>query len=210
MILRKFEHACFSVEQDGSSLIVDPGNWTTDLSINTNVKAVIITHEHQDHMSIELLRKIISKNPGAIVVVHESIAHTLHEFSIKPIVPNEIMNIGGFELAFFGGQHAEIQKGMPGIANVGVLINKTLYYPGDSFVAPNVPVQVLALPIAAPWLKFSEIADFVESVKPAMAFPTHDGILSENGRRLLDTMVSSIATKNGTVYRRLDSQRIDI
>ena len=50
MKITKYEHACFVVEEDGESLIVDPGGWTTDLVIPDTVVGVIITHEHQDHI----------------------------------------------------------------------------------------------------------------------------------------------------------------
>ena len=49
MKLTKYEHACFSVEHDGMTLVVDPGNFTTDFIAPEGVIAVVITHEHSDH-----------------------------------------------------------------------------------------------------------------------------------------------------------------
>lgn len=31
MKLKKFEHACFTLESDGQALLFDPGNYTSDI-----------------------------------------------------------------------------------------------------------------------------------------------------------------------------------
>ena len=46
MKLTKYEHACFIVEKDGVSIVVDPGSLTTDFSTADHVAAIIVTHEH--------------------------------------------------------------------------------------------------------------------------------------------------------------------
>jgi hypothetical protein len=94
---------------------------------------------------------------------------------------------------------------VPVIDNVGVMINETLYYPGDSFVLPGQPVQILALPIGAPWLKISESIDFLVAIKPKMVFPTHDAVLSAIGKSISDARLSATAREIGAEYRRLDT-----
>lgn len=132
MKITKFEHACFVVEQDNQSLIVDPGGFTTDLIVPDNVVGIVVTHEHADHMDSDRLREIIDRNPDAIIVAHSDITAQLGEFKTQAVVPNEGIKLGGFELEFFGGEHAVIFENQPIIANLGVLINQKLYYPGDS------------------------------------------------------------------------------
>ena len=203
MKITKFKHACFSVELDGETLIVDPGGWSSDLVIPDNVTAVIITHEHADHLDKDALQKIFDKNSQAVILAHQDVTSQLGEFKTKSVVPNEGMKIGRFELEFFGGEHAMIAKAMPVVANLGVLINERLYYPGDSFTLPDQPVQVLALPVAAPWLKVDETIGFLTGVKPKLVFPTHDAILSEEGKGLVDRVLTPIAEKVGAKYQRL-------
>jgi L-ascorbate metabolism protein UlaG (beta-lactamase superfamily) len=203
MKLTKFEHACFAVEQDGQSLIVDPGGYTTDLVIPDNVVAIVITHEHADHLDKPHLQTIKDKNPDVTIVAHESITSQLGEFKTQAVMANEGIKIGNFELEFYGGEHAVINPAWPTIPNLGVLINERLYYPGDSFVVPDRAVEVLALPVAAPWLKISETMAFLQQIKPKLAFPTHDAILSDAGKGLPDGMLPGIAEQVGTKYQRL-------
>lgn len=200
MKLTKFEHACFVVEQNNQSIIVDPGEFSTDLVIPDNVIAVIITHEHQDHLSEAHLAAIIAKNPEAIIVAHRDITKHLGQYSAQTVVANEGIKVGDFTLEFFGGEHAVIDTAIPVIANLGVMINDILYYPGDSFTLPERPVKVLALPVSAPWMKISEAADFVRALQPELVFPTHDAILSDIGKGLPDRLIPKLTSVN---YQRI-------
>ncbi len=203
MKLTKYEHACFTLELDGQTLVVDPGEYTTDFTVPDHVVAVVITHAHADHLSVEHLKAIATKNPDVIVIGHSDTLSELGDFKAQAVVANEGVKIGPFELEFFGGNHAVIDPQIPVIANLGVMINDTLYYPGDSFTLPERPVQVLALPVSAPWMKISEAVAFVKSVKPNMMFPTHDAILSEAGKGLPDRLIPSLTQDVGAEYQRL-------
>jgi L-ascorbate metabolism protein UlaG (beta-lactamase superfamily) len=203
MKITKFEHACFTVEENDQSLIVDPGGYTTDLAIPKNVVGIIITHEHRDHFNKELLQKIVAENPNAIIYTNQNIVSQLAGFTTQTVTANEGIKIGDFHVEFFGGHHAMIFAGKEEVINLGVMINGHLYYPGDSFYVPDVEVKVLALPVSAPWLKISEVIDFLTSVKPQLAFPTHDAILSDIGKALPDRILPPIAEKVGTKYQRL-------
>lgn len=205
MKITKFEHACFVIEQDGQSLIVDPGEYTTDLVVPDTVVAVVITHEHPDHFSKALLDAVKDHNPDVTIVGHESIVGQLDGFQTQAVMANEGIKIGNFELEFYGGDHAMIAQDWPIIPNLGVMINEKLYYPGDSFVVPEREVEILALPVAAPWLKVSETMEFLQAVKPKLAFPTHDAILSDVGKGLPDRMLPGIAEKVGATYQRLEN-----
>lgn len=210
MKIRKFEHACFAVEQNGQSIIVDPGNWTTNLVIPDDVVAVLITHEHPDHYHPDNIQAIVDKNPSVVIVAHESIVSQLDDYTTQSVVSNEGIKIGEFALEFFGGEHAIISPGMPIIHNLGVMINNMIYYPGDSFTLPDdKTVNILALPVAAPWMKFSEAAAFLSNVHPITVFPTHDAILSSAGKTLADTMMKRIADGIDTVYKRIDDTPLE-
>jgi L-ascorbate metabolism protein UlaG (beta-lactamase superfamily) len=204
MKLTKYEHACFTVEKDGKLLVVDPGGWTTDLGAPENVVAIVITHEHPDHFDVNALGAIISHNPDATIYAHENITRQFGDtLPNNAVVAGEGIEVGPFRLEFYGGEHAVIHPSMPVAPNLGVMVNGTLYYPGDSFVQPDRTVDTLALPVAAPWLKISETFDFLSAVKPHLAFPTHDVILSKIGQGLADRMVSGVADTAGITYQRL-------
>jgi hypothetical protein len=119
------------------------------------------------------------------------------------VEPGHTEQVGPFTLEFFGGNHAVIHPSMPQNQNVGVLVNNTLYYPGDSFSEPGKAVKVLAAPAGGPWMKISEAMDFITAVKPALAFPTHDAVLSDGGQQVNDSMLSHAAEQAGIEYRRI-------
>jgi len=210
MLLTKYEHACFTVEENGQILVVDPGNFTTDFKVTDNIVGIVITHEHADHFDPNILAAIYDKNPDSVLLSLVSVVEKMPDHKSQAVSASDKVTIGPFNLEFFGGTHAQIHPGIPLIDNVGVLINEKLYHPGDSFALPDKPVDVLALPVSAPWLKISEAIDFLTAVKPRLTFPTHDAILSKFGKEIADRLVPSFAQALRTEYRRLDDSAIEI
>lgn len=203
MQLTKYEHACFTLEKDDQLLVVDPGEWSSDFISPSNVIAIVITHDHGDHFDHEQLEAVIDENPDAVIVGPETVTSQIEVFQTKTIQAGDSLDIGPFHLEFFGGKHASIHPSIPAAVNVGVLINDLLYYPGDSFVLPGRPVDTLALPVAAPWLKISEAMDFLMQIRPRLAFPTHDAVLSQIGKELVDDRLSATAQEQDTTYQHL-------
>lgn len=210
MKLTKYEHACFTLETAGEVLVVDPGSYTDDFIVTDNIAAIVITHEHDDHFDCDKLAAIYAKNPNAVFVSLPAIVAQLPDYQSRAVRPGDKVDIGPFALKFFGGKHALIHLSLPLIDNLGVLINETVYYPGDSFTLPNTPVDVLALPVGAPWLKLSETMDFLSAIKPLLVFPTHDAVLSDIGKALPDHMLPAIAEQIGAEYKRIDGLSITV
>jgi L-ascorbate metabolism protein UlaG (beta-lactamase superfamily) len=205
MKITKYEHSCFTAEKDGQILVVDPGGFTTDFIAPENVVGVVITHEHGDHFDQEQLAAIIDKNPDAVIIGHQAITSKIEAFNTKTVSAGNKVALGAFDLEFFGGEHALIHVSKSPVANLGVMINELLYFPGDSFTLPMKPVDTLAIPASAPWMKMSEAMDFLVAVNPRFAFPTHDAILSDLGKELSDDWIGGIATRSGTEYKRLEA-----
>ncbi len=204
MKLTKYEHACFVVEKDHQSLVVDPGAFTTDFVIPTNVIGVVITHQHPDHFDKDTIRRIFTTNPKLTIITPKDVADQMpSDIPVHVVAANETMVLGTFTLQFFGGEHARIHTSLPRPQNLGVLIDSQLYYPGDALVAPSRPIDTLALPVTAPWLKISEVMDFLAAVHPRQVFPTHDAIASDTGKALVDRMLTSFAEEYGSTYQRL-------
>lgn len=210
MKLTKYEHACFTVETAGQLLVVDPGEWSKDFVVTDNIVAIVITHEHTDHFDPDVLAKIYDKNPNSVLVSLPSIVEKMPDHKSMAVKPGDKIEIGSFTLEFFGGKHAMIHDTVPLIDNIGVFINDTVYYPGDSFALTNKPVDVLALPVGAPWLKTSETIDFFTAIKPLLAFPTHDAVLSDIGKMLADGRLPAVAQKFGGEYKRINGTTIEV
>jgi len=203
MRITKLEHATFVVEELGSKLIVDPGGFTSPLADLTHVAAVMLTHEHSDHWSDDHLNHISAANPGVPVYGPAGVAAAAAEHLIITVSPGDEATAGPFHLRFFGGTHALIHRTIPLIDNVGVLINDRVFYGGDSLEVPDVPVEVLAAPLGAPWMKISEGMDFAEGVCPRQAFGVHEGILSPLGVNMSHTRLAWAVEQGGGTYHPL-------
>jgi len=211
MKLTKYQHACLVLEKESSTIIIDPGSFSHDFIMPKRVDAIIITHNHPDHFDPQLVRHILDHHSKATLIAHEEISGQFTDHSVIAPQVGPVYTISAFSLRFFGGQHAQIAETIPVPVNFGVLVDESLYYPGDSFVVPeNVSVKALALPVSAPWLKLSEVLAFLSQVKPEIAFPTHDGILSNDGKAIVDRMVGATATGQNTHYIRLDGSSVVI
>ena len=207
MKLIKYAHACFVVEKDGQSLVVDPGEFTHNFEMPERVVGVVITHQHPDHAGKSLLSDIVRRYPDVELFTTDDtdLAHTS-----TIVQPGQTVSCGPFELVFSGGTHAQIDASIPLIHNVGVTIDRTLFYPGDSFESTETPYEILLLPVAAPWMKISETLDFVRAEKPRVVIPTHDAILSEAGQGIADFLVSRAATELSLSYRRLTPEQVSV
>ncbi|HET6746772.1 MAG TPA: MBL fold metallo-hydrolase [Candidatus Saccharimonadales bacterium] len=205
MNIVKYEHACFTVEKDNALLVIDPGEFATDFIAPENVAAIVVTHEHSDHMDTEQLASIIDKNPEAVIFGPESVTSKLESLASHTVTTGDVIAVGPFSLEFHGGHHATIHESIPVIQNLGVFINDLVYYPGDSFTLTHKPVDTLALPVSAPWLKIGEVMDFLSLIKPRLAFPTHDKILSNEGKELVDRILTGTAEQHGIRYQRIES-----
>ncbi|PDQ35970.1 MAG: MBL fold metallo-hydrolase [Candidatus Lumbricidophila eiseniae] len=200
MRITKLEHSTFVVEELGSKLIVDPGGFTPPLADLTHVAAVVLTHEHSDHWSNDHLDRISAANPGVSVYGPAGVAAAAARHLIITVSPGDEAAAGPFHLRFFGGTHALIHRTIPLIDNIGVLINDRIFYGGDSLEVPDVPVEVLAAPLGAPWMKISEGMDFAEGVCPRQAFGVHEGVLSPLGVNMSHTRLAWAVEQGGGTY----------
>jgi L-ascorbate metabolism protein UlaG (beta-lactamase superfamily) len=212
MRVTKQEHACLLIEAAGKLLVIDPGSFTTALVGLNNVVGIVITHEHADHWTADQLTHILERNPEAKVYGPEGVALAATGFDVTVVRDGDSIEIDPFTLRFFGEKHAVIHESIPVVDNVGVLINDSLYYAGDSFTVPeDVAVDVLAAPVGAPWLKIGETIDYVLAVNPRRVFPTHEMVLSNAGKSLGGDRIKWAVEQGGGEYVGLEpGQSLDL
>lgn len=208
MQLTKYTHACVRMEGDGAVLVIDPGIFSEAAALD-GADAVLITHEHQDHLDVDKLAAAAAARPSLTVYAHPDVAPKLAP--LDGSVPVHLVNAGdeltaaGFRVRVGGGSHAVIHADIPRIANVGYLIEDTVYHPGDSVDPADVPagaqVETLLLPVNAPWLKLSESVDYARAVAPQRAYALHDHLLSAAGTKVYGANLAKLA---GCDYERLE------
>jgi L-ascorbate metabolism protein UlaG (beta-lactamase superfamily) len=197
MKLTKYEHACLVLEISGDRLIIDPGAFTMPLGDIGDVLAVVITHEHPDHWTPEQLGRILDRNPDAKIYGPAGVKSAAADFDIIESHDGDSVEIGPFTLDFYGERHAVIHSSIPIVDNVGIMVNQTLFYPGDAFTIPPVPVNTLAVPAGAPWLKIAETMDYVTAVAPKRSFPAHEMVLSVIGKNMANGRISDMTLAGG-------------
>lgn len=206
MRLTKHIHACVRVEREGAVLVIDPGGFTEADALD-GASAVLITHEHADHLDVDKLTTAASRNPSLRVYAHGDVVEKLGELQerAQPVAAGDTFTAAGFRVRACGGRHAVIHPDIPRIANLGYLVEETFYHPGDSVDPGDLPdgaaVETLFLPVNAPWLKLAESVELARAVAPGRAYALHDFLLSDAGHKVYGTNLAKLA---GCDYTRLE------
>lgn len=205
--LTTWGHAGVRLERAGRRLVIDPGSFT-DPEILAGADAVLVTHEHPDHVVPAQLVGALAASPSLEVWCPEAVTELLLGAGAPParvhtVTPGDTFSAAGFGIRALGGWHAEIHPDLPPPTNLAYLVEQLVLHPGDSFPTPpsGTEVEVLLVPVAAPWLRLADSVDFVRAVAPRVAVPIHDGTLTDAGKALADRVVGGLV---GSVeYRRL-------
>lgn len=179
MKITKIGHCCLLIEEKGLRILTDPGAWSEAQNELKNIQLILITHEHQDHFYLDSLKQVLKNNPEAKIITNLSVNKLLFAENIQSEIleSDKITNFQGLNLKALGKEHAEIYNDFGRVENTGFLLGEKFFYPGDAFTLPEVPIEVLALPVCGPWLTIKQSINFALAVKPKKAFPVHDGML---------------------------------
>lgn len=194
MRLTKLGHACVRIEHDGQVLVVDPGSFT-DAEAVDGATAVLVTHQHFDHLHVAHLART-----DAPVYTIESVRREIAEADPEVAERVQVVAAGqsfdaGLPVTGVGERHAVVHPDVPQIDNTGFVVDvggTRVYHPGDSFTPPGGPVDMLLLPIAGPWGKVAEVADFGRAVGAPRSIAIHDGLLNDTGLRVFGRVLGGL------------------
>lgn len=228
MKIRHLVHSCLLVETAGRRLLIDPGGFSGDAvrglgaEVLAGIDAVLITHQHPDHVDPDLLAEVLEHASDAEVIAEPETAAQLTEpgedaaaLASDRVLPllaghrHELTARDGEQplvIRAVGGRHAIIHPDIPRVGNSGLVISAgegpRLGVTGDSLepVDEFHGIDVLAFAVVAPWSKVAETIDFLRAVGPVLALPVHDAIASDVGRPIYLRQATNLAPE-GTEVR---------
>ena len=123
MRITKYTHSCLRIEGGGAVLVVDPGAFSEPAAL-TGADAVLITHEHIDHLDPDALGGAVARHPDLRVYAHADVLPKLDAVreAVTTVAAGDEFSAAGFTIQAYGGQHAVIYPEIPRIANLGYLI----------------------------------------------------------------------------------------
>jgi len=160
MQITKLGHCCLVLDVNGVKIVTDPGNFSTAQDTLTGVHIVVITHEHGDHFHVPSVAALVKNNPDVEVVCNKSVAALIAKENIpckvNVVVDGESVTLHDVLIEGFGTEHAIIYGEMGKCENTGYMVASKFYFPGDNLHVPGKAVDVLALPVAGPWMKIAD------------------------------------------------------
>ena len=196
MKITKFVHSCILVEHDDKVVLFDPGEFSTE-ALNSHdiatLDEIYITHEHGDHFVPENIAELIGKFPDVKVITTNSIASKLKEVGIEAAVE------ASTDSSFFHSPH----EGHPPMFNppeeVGVHYQSKFTHPGDSHSFTET-MEILALPIAAPWGSTDRAVQLALELHPKFIVPIHDWHWKDEVREEMYERLEKLFANEGITF----------
>jgi L-ascorbate metabolism protein UlaG (beta-lactamase superfamily) len=211
MLLTKLGHACVRLEKDDARLVIDPGIWAGP-DVLAGATAVLITHEHVDHVDDDAVRAAMTASPGLELWASEAVAERFADFGgrVHAVHHGDAVTVSGFEIHVYGAEHALVDRAIPVVPNTGFLVDGLVFHPGDSFTVPEEPVRTLLVPVSGPWLKFSDVASYLREVAPERGYWIHDALLNDKGANLWQNLLGLAPARSGPASFLVPGTSVDI
>jgi L-ascorbate metabolism protein UlaG (beta-lactamase superfamily) len=213
MRIEKFVHSCLVFTKEEKRLLVDPGTFSfaegrvTPEQL-TGVDYLVVTHTHPDHMDVDAIRTILAGGETA-VFGNDEVAEALGKEGIDVAVigDGELIGIGPFRLEAAEVEHCPLLADESPKVTAFVLDEQILHCV-DSFddrLNRFHELDLLILPIAAPFLTEKQAYDFALGLKPKAVLPVHDGILRDFFLESRHKNYAAFFEREGIAYHTIDA-----
>jgi len=215
MRLTHLGHACLLVETGGQRILIDPGVFSPGIVGVTGLDVIFVTHQHPDHVDLQRLPTVLETNPQARLYAEPQAAAAMAEAGIgsEHTIAGEELSFGRVLVMPVGEKHALINEALPRIGNLGVVIRvegePSLFHPGDAYDGEPGQIDILAVPLNAPWTASRDTVAFAQRIAPKVSVPIHDALLSVVGRQLYLSQLKSFGPESMEVRDLADGVAVD-
>lgn len=196
MKITKYLHSCLLVEEQETTILADPGNYSTpilDIAAITSLDYLLFTHEHPDHLDIPFVKKVIHKFPDVTILTNPSIVAILEKENIKATTEgNEVIQLEVLT-------HEKLWDKEPPQNAVFTVFGK-LTLPGDCMQFTKT-AEILALPVQAPWGSTNQSVTKALEVKPKVIIPIHDWQWKDEFRIVMYERLAEFFKEKGIEFK---------
>lgn len=206
MKISKYVHSCLLVEDNGKTVLIDPGEYSysakaLDIGSVDQLDAIVITHEHPDHFHLPFVKEVLDKFPSVQIYTNDSIVEILKKENIEA-------RTSGDEIVQLTQAPHEHVFGVPQMPqNILTKVFGKLTHPGDS-EQYSLETEALALPVQAPWTSVTKAVERAVQLKPKVIIPIHDWHWNDQAREGLYTRFAKYFADNGIDFKPLKTGEV--
>ena len=186
--IERIAHDCFRIRAGGKTIYFDPYN----IQESDHADAILITHEHDDHLSLKDIRKVFTPDSTVVIppVAHPPLLQLGQDIDTLIVMgPKEKYQAEGWSVETIPSYNINKYRSpgklyhTPGDERLGFVLTiagKRIYHAGDSDCIPEMAslegIDIALLPVSGTFVMTPEEAvKAVEMIKPRVAVPMHWG-----------------------------------
>jgi L-ascorbate metabolism protein UlaG (beta-lactamase superfamily) len=207
MTISKHIHSCLLIEDQGKTVLIDPGIFTAQakalpLESLPKLDYITITHEHADHMYLPLLHELVEKFPNVKIITNASAAKILNEQNIQTLTSGDEI------ISYTDAPHEKLWDAeVP--QNIVINLFGRLTHPGDSLHFSETS-EILALPIQAPWGSTTAAVTKALELKPKIIIPIHDWMWKDEIRLAMHQRLKEFFSKHEIRFESLETGKLSL